>query len=128
VGSISDRIDVKNSLIIVFAIAVMAFFWLQIADELWMLLLFGVFFGFSYGGTIALQSLVGAGIFGLSSLGTIVGVIVFAYTCGGSIGPVITGYIFDITGAYRLAFLLLIALALIALVLTFFVRRQIKGS
>jgi MFS family permease len=122
-GTVSDRIGVKYSLIIAFAMAVIAFGWLQMADKLWMLYVFGVFYGFSYGGLIALQPLVGAKMFGLLSMGTIVGVIVFAYTCGGAIGPIVTGYIFDVTDSYTSAFLIFAILAALALILTLFIRK-----
>jgi MFS family permease len=125
-GGLSDRIGVKNTLLIAFTIALIAFIWLQMSDQLWMFFVFGVMYGFAYGALIALQALVGSRLFGLVSVGTIVGVIVFAYTFGGAIGPIVTGYIFDKTDSYSLAFLIFILLSAVALVLSFFVRKPAK--
>jgi MFS family permease len=125
-GGLSDRIGVKYTLLIALGIALLAFVWLQISNQLWMLFVFGVIYGFAYGALIALQALLGAKMFGLLSVGTIVGVIVFAYTFGGSIGPIVTGYIFDKTGSYSLAFLIFTLLSTAGVILTFFVRKPLK--
>jgi MFS transporter, OFA family, oxalate/formate antiporter len=125
-GSVSDRIGVKNSLSIALIVALVAFIWLQMADKLWMLFIFGLVYGFAYGALIALQALVGAKMFGLVSLGSIVGVIVFSYTFGGTFGPIVTGYIFDVAGSYAGAFTIFMVLAAFGFVLTFFIKRPLK--
>ncbi len=117
-GSASDRIGVKPSLVFALILLLVAFLWLQLTRELWMLYLFGIVFGFAYGGTMALQPLLAAELFGLSSLGVILGSVTFAYTIGGAAGPVLAGHIFDITGSYRLAFLACAVLVVIAILLT----------
>ncbi|MFC2046947.1 MFS transporter [Chloroflexota bacterium] len=114
-GSAGDRIGNKPSLVIVLVLVSVALFWLQLARELWMLYLFAVLFGFGYGGAVALQTLLVAGLFGLRSHGTILGMIVFAVTLGGAIGSLIAGWIFDMTGSYHLSFLLCAVLSTIAL-------------
>jgi hypothetical protein len=63
--------------------------------------LFSTILGFSYGSMIGLQSVLGASMFGLASLGIIVGFITFMYTVGGALGPVFSGHIFDITRSYH---------------------------
>jgi len=117
-GSASDRLGVKPSLVFALILMSVAFLWLQFAKELWMLYLFGIAFGFAYGGTMTLQPLLAAELFGLSSLGVILGSVTFVYTIGGAAGPVVSGLIFDITGSYSLAFLAGAVLAVIALILT----------
>ncbi len=82
-----------------------------------MLYLFSVVFGFAYGGLSALQPLTAAELFGLSSLGVIVGNISFMFSAGGAVGPVLSGYIFDITSSYSLAFLTSSILTVIGLIL-----------
>ena len=95
-----------------------ALLWLTVARELWMFVLFGVVFGFSYGSIIALQSLLTVKLFGLSSLGVILGSVSFIYTVGGAVGPFLAGYIFDITNSYNLAFIICVAASIIAVILT----------
>ncbi len=117
-GSASDRIGVKPSLVFALILLLVAFLWLQLARELWMLYLFGIVFGFAYGGTMTLQPLLAAELFGLSSLGVILGGVTFVYTIGGAAGPVLAGYIFDVTGSYSLAFLICAVLVVIAILIT----------
>jgi len=123
-GGLSDRIGIKNALLIALGIMVSAFFWLLASVELWKLCLFGVFLGFADGAMIAMETLAGAKMFGLHSLGTIAGAFGFAYSFGGSIGPVITGYIFDINGSYSPAFIVCTVLTVIALVLALFLQKN----
>ncbi len=104
-GAASDKISIKLSLIIGFSLLSASFFWLLIAREAWLLYLFVVPFSFGYGGLAALTSPVVAERFGLRSHGLILGVVIFGGTLGEASGPVVAGYIFDITGGYHLAFL-----------------------
>lgn len=71
-----------------------------------MLYLFAVVFGFAYGGWVTLFSLMVVELFGLSSLGVILGAIIIGVTIGDAAGPTLTGYIFDTTGSYQPAFLM----------------------
>ena len=116
-GSASDRLGAKPSLVFSLILLLAAFLWLQIARELWMLYLFSIVFGFGYAGTMTMQPLLTAELFGLSSLGIILGSVTFAYTIGGAAGPVLSGRIFDITGSYSLAFLACAVLTVIAIIL-----------
>jgi MFS family permease len=130
-GVVSSRIGVNSALIFYFLIFVIGLVWLLFAPNLWALCLFGIIFGFAYGGIITLQSLISAELFGLNSLGLIVGSVAFCYTIGAALGPFISGYIFDTTTSYHVAFILCIALALVAIVLDImgimgFLRKQEK--
>ncbi len=116
-GVTSDRIGTKRALIICFTLISAAFFWILIARELWMLYLFAVIFGFSHSGIHGLVSPTVAELFGLRSHGVIFGCVMLGLTLGIATGPVVTGYIFDITSSYQLAFLILAILNVIGLVL-----------
>jgi MFS family permease len=71
-----------------------------------MLILVGLAFGFSHGGLATMESPMVAGIFGMRSHGTILGLVFFADTVGGATGPFLAGYLFDVTRNYHVAFLL----------------------
>jgi MFS family permease len=58
-------------------------------------------------------------LFGLRSLGIILGSIAFAYTLGGAVGAIVTGYIYDVFGVYRLAFWIAEGISVLAVSLTF---------
>ncbi len=69
-----------------------------------MLYLFAVVYGFGHGGLLTVISPIVAEHFGLRSHGAIFGIVFFSTMVGGALGPVIAGYIFDITASYSLAF------------------------
>ena len=117
-GSGSDRIGSKSSCIIAFIMMASALLWLQIAKEVWMLYLFAAIFGFAYGGLAAIFPPLVAELFGLSSLGVIMGIIAFAGSIGGAIGPVLAGKMFDLSGSYGLVFLVCAAISTIGFIST----------
>jgi MFS family permease len=110
-GSMGDRTGSRRALLVCFIIFILVFVWLQFTQQLWQLFLFAVFYGFAHGGFYALISPVVAEAFGLRSHGLIFGCIVFVASVGGALGPVVAGYIFDVSESYNLAFLLLLASA-----------------
>jgi MFS family permease len=58
-----------------------------------------------------------AELFGTGSHGLLFGIVLFSGTLGGAIGPVMAGRIFDLTGSYRLVFLILTAMAVFGFIL-----------
>ncbi len=121
-GSAGDRIGNMKAFIVSFILVSVALFWLLVAKEVWMLYLFAIVFAFGYAGVATLGSPIVAELFGLGSHGAILGAIVFVYTIGGAVGPIVTGLIFDIIGSYQVAFLACAALAVIGLVLASLLR------
>ncbi len=121
-GSASDRVGTRSSLVLAFVLSSVVLLLLQLADELWMLYLFAVIFGFAYGGLSAMHSLMIAELFGLSSLGIIMGGTTFIFTIGGAIGPLLAGYIFDITGNYYVAFWVCAILSIVGFILVLLLR------
>jgi len=79
-----------------------------------MIYLFAAIYGISYVVFEILMSPIMAELFGLSSLGTITGVSFAIGGIGFIVGPVVSGYIFDISGSYQVAFLICAAMAIIA--------------
>jgi MFS family permease len=116
-GVAGDRIGNKRAMVICFLILVAALSWLQLARNLWMLYLFAAVYGFCHGGFFALISPMVADLFGTTSHGVIYGIVIFSGTIGGAIGPILAGYIFDITYSYRLDFLILLVFAILGLIL-----------
>jgi len=122
IAGASDKIGVKPSLIMALFMLVISLFWAQSARKMWMLYLFGALFGTAYGGVISLQALAVAELFGLQSVGVILGAITFTYAIGAAVGPVISGYLFDIMKSYNPVFWVAAALALVAFVLSLFIK------
>ena len=67
-----------------------------------------------------------AEIFGMRSHGVLLGFVFFADTIGGATGPVLAGFIFDVTNSYNLAFLLCAVSGVINLILVLLLR-PIRG-
>ena len=72
-----------------------------------MLFLFAAFNGFAHGGLYTINSLLVADLFGTRSHGVLFGVVWFSGHLGGAIGPLMAGKVFDMTGSYRIVFMIL---------------------
>ena len=121
----------KTTLALLVLVVIGVGLWLVAARELWMLYLFAIIFAFGYATMVALMSPIIVELFGLSSVGILLGIVNFAATIGCAIGPVLAGWLFDINGSYQLAFLLSAAASLIGLIITLFLKpipRQIKNT
>jgi MFS family permease len=73
-------------------------------------------FGFGWGGIYTLIQLLCADLFGLKSLGKIIGAITVLDTFGGGLGPFVTGMLYDRSGGYLVPFIVITILMLIAII------------
>jgi len=117
IGTANDKIGGKRSLVICFILLLCSLFWLHVASEAWMLFLFAVIYGFAHGGFFTVMSPMIAEFFGTGSHGVLFGMVLASGTLGGAAGPLMAGRAFDVTGSYRIAFLVLTLLAAIGFVL-----------
>ncbi len=127
-GSAGDRMGSRLALSIAFILLTVALFFVLATTELWMFYLFAVVFGIGYGGVMSLLSPMVADLFGLRAHGSILGMVSFSMMIGCSIGSVMAGRIFDVTGNYQLGFLLSAVLSAIALALTLLLRVTRRNS
>ncbi|MGD2186773.1 MAG: MFS transporter [Desulfobacterales bacterium] len=102
-GLTIDRVGSRKVMIFCYFLLIAALLWLQLANELWMIYLFGVIYGIAHGGFFTAISPIVAEFFGIKSHGALFGIVVFSGTFGGAAGPFLAGYIFDVTGGYDLA-------------------------
>jgi MFS family permease len=121
-GMSGDRFGNRRTFAICFLLLAVSFSWLLVAGGAWQLYLFGVILGLAWGGLQVLFSPLVAELFGLKSHGVILGVANFWGAIGAASGPLLAGYIFDKTGSYNMAFIICIAVAIIAFVLTLLLR------
>jgi MFS family permease len=119
-GRLADLIGLKPILIVSFTLLSIDFLWLLTAGEMWMLYLFAAIFGIAYGAFGVLESPTIANLFGLSSLGVILGASLAIGEIGFVLGAVAAGYIFDVIGSYQMAFLICAVTGAIAAVLSTF--------
>lgn len=122
-GNLSDRIGSHATLALCYGCAGLSMIWLIFARELWGLYLFAAVLGFFYGGWIPMQAAFAGSIFGLSSMGAILGALQMGTSIAGPTGAIVAGYIYDVTGSYYIAFLIGAALFFNAATLVFLVRK-----
>jgi MFS family permease len=99
-----------------------ALLWFTFTREIWGAYLFAAVLGIGYGGCTAQMSPLIAKLFGLTSHGVIFGVATAGFTIGAAIGPFVSGYIFDTTGEYNIAFLACIILMFIGLIFNMLIK------
>lgn len=116
-GGAADRIGSRRALIIIFVVLLGALVCLQYARTLWMLYVFAALQGFGHGGFFSITSPTAADLFGTRSHGLILGVVIFSGTIGGCIGPILGGYLFDVTHSYMGLFRMLTLACIMALAL-----------
>ncbi len=82
-----------------------------------MLFLFAAIYGSAHGSFFTVVSPTVAELFGTGSHGVLFGIVLFSGAIGGSVGQLIAGRIFDVTGSYQLVFLVLTGMAVVGLIL-----------
>lgn len=119
-GYISDRIGRKQALAITICMQVFSWFWIMGTSTSWMLFLFAVVFGFSYGGVSAVFPAIIGDHFGRLKAASVIGAIFTLAGTAAAFGPLFAGYIHDVTHNYQMAFLCGALSNLLSLVLLIF--------
>lgn len=126
-GATGDRFGNRRAVVICFIALIVSLSWLQIGSSLWMLYVFILIYGFNHGGIVTAISPTVAELFGTRAMGTLFGIVFLSGTAGGGFGPLLAGYIFDITNSYKISFLILLVFAVIGLGLSLSIK-PIKGD
>jgi MFS family permease len=117
-GLLADIIGNRKAFIIGFTISAVSLVWLIYTGEMWTLFLFAAVYGISMGSIGTSESPLIARLFGLKNHGLIYGVLGMGFTVGGAVGPLVTGYIYDIVKSYDDAFWVSAGFAALGLILT----------
>ena len=105
-GAGFDYLGARRSLLVAFALLFLSVVFLQqLSDPKW-LFAFAFVYGVGHGGFFAVASPSVAEYFGTRSHGVIFGIVMFIGSLGGTLGPWLTGWLYDSTGTYDTAFLL----------------------
>ena len=92
------------------------------------LFIYALLFGFGYGSMSTMMPYLLADRFGRHILGAVYGMLTFFVSVGGSIGPVMTGWVYDWSGTYTAAWLLNIAVLAIVTLLILALKTADGGS
>ena len=76
-GGISDKLGNRRALVVSFAITLASILWVMISGSMWMLYLFALAFGLTWGSQAVLRFTATTEVFGLSSLGFLLGLLSF---------------------------------------------------
>ena len=125
-GIASDRIGRKAALVICTLLCAIAMIWLLWAKDLWMFYLFAIVFGAAWGGMGPTSAALIGHTFGLGKIGAILGALDAGYNVGAAIGPIIGGFVFDISHSYFVAFLYGALAMLLATVFVTLIRREME--
>jgi MFS family permease len=123
-GRVGDIVGNRRTLILGFILMSLALIGLVPAPIAWMLFLIAGLFGFAFGGIAVSHSPLVAELFGLRSHGVIFGVFGMSVGWGGAMGPLLTGYLFDVTNSYQMAFLLCAVISLAGILFAALLRTE----
>jgi MFS family permease len=98
---------------------VFSWLWVMATTSGWMLIVFAAAFGFSYGGVSTVFPAIVGDYFGRLKAASIIGAIFTVAGAAAAVGPLVGGYIFDLTHSYQLAFLMGALTNLLSLILLF---------
>lgn len=104
-GAVSDKIGTKRALGFCLLLGSIMLFWLIPVRNSWMMYLFAILFGFAWGGSTPQMPRLVSELFGLKSMGGIMGIATLIISLGPTLGPIFGGAIYDFTGSYNPAFL-----------------------
>jgi MFS family permease len=118
-GALGDRIGGKNALAIGFAMIAAGVFILLNARQVPMLVLWLIVVGIAGAAPVALVPMVTAETLGLKRFGTLFGWLGSVVTVGLFIGPLLVGWMTDVTGSYTTPFELCALICLVGSVASF---------
>jgi MFS family permease len=113
-GPISDRIGNKIPLSTVYFLRVLLFLLIVRYQNLFSFYVFAFLFGFTFLISAPLLPVLTGKLFGFSHVGLISGFLTTFHYLGGGLGAYVGGLIFDNTGSYQNAFLLLALMSLVS--------------
>jgi len=102
---ISVKLGNRYALLVLTAVQALVMFLFILIKSPWLFYAAMIFFGITFGAASPVRLSMIPQLFGINSVGTIMGLATFAWAIGGITGPILAGYIFDRTGSYNIAFL-----------------------
>jgi predicted MFS family arabinose efflux permease len=100
---LADRIGGRKVLVLFILMQGISILWLLPATELWLFLVFSLFFGLGYGGEMTPFPILNRQYYGTAPIGMIYGFQTFAASIGMGIGGFIGGFLYDLMGNYTMA-------------------------
>jgi len=118
-GFLSERITARRTLIGILMMMSIGFVGLLQVHVAWQAIVWGIYYGLSFGGMFILLQVIFADFYGRDNVGAIRGVVWPIQMVFNATGPFIASIAFDVLGSYTLIFLIFSALVMTASVLMF---------
>ncbi|MFN0093059.1 MAG: MFS transporter [Acidimicrobiales bacterium] len=116
-GGLSDRLGRLPCLGALLGLQTVSFVSFALTGSLGVLYPTAVAFGFAYGGGVVIFPALVGDYFGREHVGAIVGIIFAGATPPGAFAPFLAGWLYDVTGGYRISFVLGVVVSVAALAL-----------
>ncbi|MBI4202504.1 MAG: MFS transporter [Chloroflexi bacterium] len=121
-GFLGDVVDKRYILAATFLVMALGSLAFAAIHQPWHIIFFLLLYPPGHGGTVPVRYSLLAEYFGRRSYGALIGVTMTLTAIFGIVGPVFTGWMFDVTGSYRWPFVIMGGVGLIAVPLTLAVK------
>ena len=125
---LAEVLEYRKVLLICFFAQGSSIILLLVFDHIWAFYLFGFLFGFFYSAWVPIFPTLLGKFFGLRALGTIYGIFGTSYSIAAIGGPILAGYVHDVTGSYVYPFVFTIICCYIAAAGAFFMKAPVRKT
>ncbi len=125
-GRVADIIGNRPAFVISFAATAVSLIWGSVTKDLWGLYLFAFVFGFGWGNQAVLRFALTSEVFGLASLGLVMGAMGMTEQVTAAFGSYIAGYLFDVAGNYQPVFWIGIGISIVGILLAWGLKPAIR--
>ena len=127
-GYLGDRVEKRTLFMVCYAMVSAGTLVLMVARTMPVTFLFIALFGIGYGGTIPLDPAIRVEYFGRAAFAKIQGIMSPLIMASSAVGPILAGYLFDVSGSYRTSFLIIALVAFGSVGCAFFLPRMRPGK
>ena len=125
-GLMADAFGAARPTALCFVMRIGIFALILLAQDTPAIMAFGLLYGFTFLITAPLTVVFLGNIYGPHRLGTLTGTVSMIHQIMGGLGAITGGWIYDLTGDYNAAFIVMLALSLAATALTLVVREPLR--
>ena len=124
-GLLADRLGSTHPTALCFLARIACFALIIFSQSTTAIVIFALLYGFTFLITAPLTVTFAGNMFGAPRLGMMSGIINMTHHIAGGLGALVGGLVFDARGSYDAAFILMLALSVIASALTFTIRERL---
>ena len=124
-GILADRFGSVHPTVLCFLARIVCFGLIIVSQSTAAIVVFALLYGFTFLITAPLTVTFAGSMFGAPRLGMMSGIINMVHHIAGGLGALLGGIVFDARGSYDAAFILMLALSVIAAALTFAIRERL---